>query len=109
MVSNLSEMILTITLVTRANACVLKPQGVDKILDPQHGEVQCQIWLPHSFVLTNTIPNPMRALTFKVSYHYVEKIPQVKQTSMQHIMMLQQSYPNLLPTSAMPRSFINMY
>ncbi len=30
MVSNFSEMVLTITLVTRANVCGLKPQGVDK-------------------------------------------------------------------------------
>jgi hypothetical protein len=67
MVSNPSEMILTTTLVTRASACVLKPQGVDKILDPQHGEAQHQVWLPHSFVLTNTIPNPMGALTSRVS------------------------------------------
>jgi hypothetical protein len=38
-----------------------------KILDPQHGEVQHQVWLPHSFVFTNTIPNPMGALTSRVS------------------------------------------
>jgi hypothetical protein len=30
----------------------------------------------------------------------VEKDPQVKQTSMRHVMMLQQRYPHLLPTSA---------
>jgi hypothetical protein len=33
-------------------------------------------------------------------YHYVEKDPQARQTSMQHVMMLQQRYPHLLPTSA---------
>jgi len=33
-------------------------------------------------------------------YHYVEKDPQAKQASMWHVMMLQQRYPHLLPTSA---------
>jgi hypothetical protein len=32
-------------------------------------------------------------------YHYVEKDPEAKQASMQHVMMLQQRYPHLLPTS----------
>jgi hypothetical protein len=32
-------------------------------------------------------------------YHYVEKGPQVRQASMWHVMMLQQKYPHLLPTS----------
>ncbi len=32
-------------------------------------------------------------------YHYVEKHPQVEQASMRHVMMLQQKYPHLLPTS----------
>jgi len=33
-------------------------------------------------------------------YHYVEKDPQAKQASMWHVMMLQQRYPHLLPTSS---------
>jgi hypothetical protein len=32
-------------------------------------------------------------------YHYVEKDPQIRQISMRHVMMLQQRYPHLLPTS----------
>jgi hypothetical protein len=39
---------------------VLEPQGADERLDPQHG-VQRQMSLPWSFVLTNTIPNPIKA------------------------------------------------
>jgi len=31
-------------------------------------------------------------------YHYVEREPQTTQASMCHTMMLQQHYPNLLPT-----------
>ncbi len=33
-------------------------------------------------------------------YHYVEKDAQARQASMWHVMMLQQRYPHLLPTSA---------
>jgi hypothetical protein len=42
---------------------VLKPQGVDERLDPWRGEVQCQVWLAQSFMLTYTIPNPIGAST----------------------------------------------
>ncbi len=45
------------------NARVPKPRGVDEKLDPQHGEVQCQVQLPKSFVLIDTIPNPMGVST----------------------------------------------
>jgi hypothetical protein len=38
MVPNPSEMISTTTLMTRVNARVPKPQGVDERLDPQRGE-----------------------------------------------------------------------
>ncbi len=37
MVSNLSEMISTTALMPKANAWVLKPQGVNERFDPQHG------------------------------------------------------------------------
>jgi hypothetical protein len=41
----------------------------------------------------------------------VEKDPQAKQTSMQHVMILQQRYPHLLPTLAVQgyqRSLLNI-
>ncbi len=34
-----------------------------KRLDPQCGEAHCQMWLPQSLVLKNTIPNPIRMST----------------------------------------------
>ncbi len=37
MVSNPNEMISTVALMTKANAWVLKPQGVDERFDPQRG------------------------------------------------------------------------
>jgi hypothetical protein len=63
MVPNPSESIFTTTLMTNADAQVPKPRNVDESLDPQHGEVQCQVCFPQSFVLTNTIPNPMGVST----------------------------------------------
>jgi len=39
MVLNPSEMIFTIAPMTRFSVWVPKPQGVDDILEPQHGEV----------------------------------------------------------------------
>jgi hypothetical protein len=63
MVPNPSESIFTTTLVRRANAQVPKSWSVDERLDPQHGEVQRQVCFPQSFVLTNTIPNPMGVST----------------------------------------------
>jgi len=59
MVLNISGMISTFTLVTRASAQVLKPQGADEKLHFQCDEVQHQVCFPHSFMLINTIPNPM--------------------------------------------------
>jgi hypothetical protein len=49
--------------MTKVNANVPKPRGANKRLNPQHGEAQCQVHLPQSYVLTNTIPNPMGAST----------------------------------------------
>jgi hypothetical protein len=40
----------TKTLMIMSNACVLKPQGVDERLNLQHGEAECQIHLPQSFM-----------------------------------------------------------
>ncbi len=59
MVLNISGMISTFTLVTRASAQVLKPQGADEKLHFQCDEAQHQVCFPHSFMLINTIPNPM--------------------------------------------------
>jgi hypothetical protein len=46
MVPNPSEMISIVALMTKANTQVPEPKGVNERLDPQHGEVQCQVWLP---------------------------------------------------------------
>jgi hypothetical protein len=59
MVPNPNEMISIVTPMTRANVQILKPRGVDEKLDPQCGEVQHQTCFPDSFMLTDTIPNPM--------------------------------------------------
>jgi len=59
MVPNPNKMISTIALVTGASTWVLEPQGVDERLNPQCGEAQHQMRVPRSFVLTNTIPNPI--------------------------------------------------
>jgi len=48
MVLNISEMISTFTLVTRASARMLKPQGADEKLHFQCDEVQHQVCFPHS-------------------------------------------------------------
>jgi hypothetical protein len=64
MVPNPSEMISIGAIVTRANAHMPKPWGVDEILDPQHGELQRHVHLSQSFVLINTIPNPIGVSTF---------------------------------------------
>jgi hypothetical protein len=56
-------MISTTTTLTRVSAQVLEPLGANKKLDLQHGEVQRQVWLPQSFVLKDTIPNPMGSST----------------------------------------------
>jgi hypothetical protein len=46
MVSNVSKMISTIGLMTRASAWVLEPQGIDEILDLQCGEAHHQVQPP---------------------------------------------------------------
>ncbi len=46
MVSNVSEMLSTTALMTRASAWVLKPQGTNEILNLQCGEVHHQVQLP---------------------------------------------------------------
>lgn len=53
----------TTTLTITTNAYVLKPQGVDERLNLQHGEAQCQVHLPQSF-MEDTIFNPMGGPTF---------------------------------------------
>jgi hypothetical protein len=63
MVPNPSEMISTTALVTKASTQVLKPQNADGILDLWYGEVQPQVRLPQSFVLTYTILNPIGVST----------------------------------------------
>ncbi len=57
MVSNVSEMISTIALVTRASAWVLKPQGSNEILEFQCGEAHHQ-----NAASIITIPNPIGLL-----------------------------------------------
>jgi len=64
MVSNLSETISIVILITRVNNHVPKPQSGDERLDFQCDEIQCQMQFPQSFVLINIIPNPMGASTF---------------------------------------------
>jgi hypothetical protein len=63
MVPNPNEMISTVAPIIKANMWVLKPQGADERLDPRRGEVQRQVRLPQSFMLINTIPNPIEAST----------------------------------------------
>jgi hypothetical protein len=79
MVPSLNEMIFTTTSMTRASTKVPKPRGVDERLDPQHGEAQCQVQLPQSFVLTNTILKPIGASTSSgVSRKAPSSIPRSK-------------------------------
>ncbi len=63
MVLNPSEMIFITSLVTKTNTRMPKPRSANERLDPQHGEAQHQMKLPQSFVVTNIIPNPIRAST----------------------------------------------
>jgi hypothetical protein len=48
----------------KVNGHVPEPWGANERLDLQHGKFQRQIQLQESFVLTNTIPNPLGAPTF---------------------------------------------
>ncbi len=61
MVPNPNEMISTTTPMTMASTQVLEPRGAIERLNLQRGEVQHQVRFPQSFVLTDTIPNPMGA------------------------------------------------
>jgi hypothetical protein len=64
MVPNPDEMISTVAPMIRINAWVLEPQGANEKLDFQHGGVQHHVQPPQSFVLIDTISNPMGVSTF---------------------------------------------
>jgi hypothetical protein len=58
---------------------VLEPRGANERLDPQSGEAQHQMWFPQSFVLIDTIPNPIGASTLgEMSKKTTSSIPRSK-------------------------------
>jgi hypothetical protein len=50
----------SLMVVTHSNSHALKPCGVDECLDPQKGEVRCQMHFPQSFVLEEIVPMSSR-------------------------------------------------
>jgi hypothetical protein len=79
MVPNPNEMISTAIPMTRTSTQMLEPRSADKRLDPKHGEAQHQVWLPQSFMLIDTISNPIgTSILGGVSRKMFSSIPRSK-------------------------------
>lgn len=59
----------------RMNIRRLKPWGVDKSLDFQHGDAQLQVFLLYSFVLANIVSNLSKALNFDIVSMWSKRMP----------------------------------
>jgi hypothetical protein len=60
---------------THSSSHALKPCGVDECLDPQKGEVMCQMHLHQSFVLEEIVPMTSRGeSTLRVNHFSPKKM-----------------------------------
>jgi hypothetical protein len=63
----------SLMVVTYYSSHALKPCGVDECLDPQRGEVRCQVHLPQSFVLEEIVPMTSRGESTLRVNHFHQK------------------------------------